>query len=164
MIEDFLKFLKERSRTFEMLESNKAKQEAMTPARKKNEKQVALAITSQTFSVCKGNHCIYNCAEFLKKSVPNRHIEIRKTQLCIHCLKPGHYVKDCKSTSCRKYTKAHNTLLHSEPTESQQEQATSQGSQQSEDTTKLDNTRCNVISCEKQKSGAEQVNVNQLSN
>jgi len=55
-IENFLKFLKERRRTFEMLESNKAKQEAMLPARKKNEKRVALATTSQTCSICKDNH------------------------------------------------------------------------------------------------------------
>lgn len=48
-VEEFLKFLNERCRTFEMLEGNKVKQEVMSQpsTSKKNDKRVTLAATSQ---------------------------------------------------------------------------------------------------------------------
>jgi len=70
-VEEFLKFLNERCRTFEMLSGNKMKQEIMTQAStiKKGGKQLALALTAQVCSICKEGHPIYNCTEFLKKTV-----------------------------------------------------------------------------------------------
>jgi len=67
-VEEFLKFLNKRSRTFEMLGSNKMKQEVMRHAGKKGGRQIALSLTAQVCPICKESHPIYNCAEFLKKN------------------------------------------------------------------------------------------------
>lgn len=39
---------------------------------------------------------------------------IREKILCINCLNSGHLVKDCRSSTCKKCTGRHNTLLHRE--------------------------------------------------
>ena len=40
---------------------------------------------------------------------------IKSNDLCLNCFKPGHFVRECKSTHrCRKCQKPHHTLLHLE--------------------------------------------------
>jgi len=112
--EEFLKFLGERCRTLEMLDSNINRRGAILKSQtdKKSEKRVALAATSQICAICRESHCLFNCSEFLKLSVHDRISAVKQKQLCINCLKSGHYAKECRSTKCRKCSKAHNTLLH----------------------------------------------------
>lgn len=114
--EEFLKFLGERCRTLEMLDSNINRRGAILKSQtdKKSEKRVALAATSQICAICRESHCLFNCSEFLKLSVHDRISAVKQKQLCINCLKSGHYAKECRSTKCRKCSKAHNTLLHIE--------------------------------------------------
>ena len=46
---------------------------------------------------------------------------LRANNLCINCLRPGHYVKQCKSLHrCRKCQRPHHTLLHVEGEQSSQ--------------------------------------------
>ncbi|XP_011339965.1 uncharacterized protein LOC105280839 [Ooceraea biroi] len=54
------------------------------------------------------------CSEFLRLSVQERLAIVKQKQLCINCLKSGHYAKECKASKCRKCSKVHNTLLHLE--------------------------------------------------
>jgi len=95
---------------------------------KKGRKQVALALTAQLCSICKECHPIYNCVEFLKKTVQDRQT-VKKKPLCINCLKTGHYAKECKSSNCRKCAKVHNTLLHVDHTDTRVESSTSSDTQ-----------------------------------
>lgn len=48
---------------------------------------------------CEDGHFIYNCAEFLKLSVPEEYNEIKKLKLCCNC--PGHLKWECKSGKCK---------------------------------------------------------------
>jgi len=115
--EEFLKFLKERCRTLEMLDSCRGKSEPTVKGNiKKSNKRVTLASTSQICVVCKESHNIFNCSEFLKLPIQDRIAEAKRQQLCINCLRAGHYAKNCRFSRCRKCSKLHNTLLHIEPT------------------------------------------------
>ena len=61
---------------------------------------------------CKGAHFIHKCDKFLKIE-PSERIKIVKTlQLCINCLRKGHFSKNCMSSKCKICGKDHNTLLH----------------------------------------------------
>lgn len=112
--EEFLDFLTERCRTLEMLDSSKNKLETVSKGNvKKNDKRITLATTSQVCLICKESHFLY-CSEFLKQSAQDRLATAKKHQLCINCLKIGHYSRNCKSSKCRKCSRAHNTLLHVE--------------------------------------------------
>ncbi|KYN22286.1 hypothetical protein ALC57_05322 [Trachymyrmex cornetzi] len=141
-VEEFLKFLQEICRTFEMLNSGKVKQEPTTQdnTSKKVEKRVALAVTTQACPICQEKHHISNCEEFLKRSVQDRKAEVRKKQLCINCLRAGHYIKECRSSSCRKCFKAHNTLLHIDQASAQSESVANPDTQSSEETEKSTTT------------------------
>ncbi|KYQ51351.1 hypothetical protein ALC60_09516 [Trachymyrmex zeteki] len=160
-VEEFLKFLQERCRTFEMLNSGKVKQEPTTQASisKKKEKRVALAVITSACPLCQEKHHIYNCEEFLKRSVQDRKAEVRKKQLCINCLRAGYYAKECRSSSCRKCSKAHNTLLHVNQTSTQSGSVASSDAQSSEENEKSMTTHCNFVHCMDQANDSTQNNV-----
>ncbi|XP_046397397.1 uncharacterized protein LOC124164213 isoform X3 [Ischnura elegans] len=62
--------------------------------------------------LCSKTHQLYQCKSFLNKSVPDRLADAKRLNLCINCLKSGHHIKDCTSSSCRTCNQRHNTLLH----------------------------------------------------
>ena len=60
-------------------------------------------------------HPLYGCTKF--KSMPHdKKVPTLKTNdLCMNCLGPGHFVRQCKSLHrCKKCQKLHHTLLHVE--------------------------------------------------
>ena len=67
-----------------------------------------------TCVVCRnGKHPLYGCRRF--KALPHDQMlsTLRAKGLCLNCLRPGHFVKECTSTNrCRMCQKAHHTLLH----------------------------------------------------
>ncbi|XP_037931127.1 uncharacterized protein LOC119665940 [Teleopsis dalmanni] len=80
-----------------------------------------VAVTNEQFSTeklclaCKrDSHPLYTCKSFLQDAPSKRlHLD-QQMRLCINCLKTGHFAKECKSSSCKKCDKKHNSLLHLE--------------------------------------------------
>ncbi|KAG5871027.1 hypothetical protein JTB14_010578 [Gonioctena quinquepunctata] len=52
------------------------------------------------------------CNGFLNLSPSVRGTETQKLKLSFNCLRPNHRAEECKLSKCRKCGKAHNTLLH----------------------------------------------------
>ncbi|XP_071581393.1 uncharacterized protein [Temnothorax nylanderi] len=72
-----------------------------------------IATSNLSCPLCKKNHQLYHCEEFLKLPVEDRIKNAKKAHLCINCLRSTtHQSKLCKSSACRKCCKKHNTLLH----------------------------------------------------
>ena len=64
---------------------------------------------------CKGNHRVYDCAEFKSLSLPDKRVVVRSSRLCFRCLKFGHFARECRgNTSCDApgCTRRHHSLLH----------------------------------------------------
>ena len=67
--------------------------------------------------LCKNEHRLMNCKQFLSKSFTEKKDFINKKRLCFNCLAKGHVLKECQSNffcrieSCKK---KHHTLLHEE--------------------------------------------------
>lgn len=65
---------------------------------------------------CKADkHPLHACPKF--KSFPHSKMlsTLKSNNLCMNCLKAGHFVRDCQSSHrCRKCQKSHHTLLHLE--------------------------------------------------
>lgn len=65
--------------------------------------------------VCKEQHSITKCPQFLKSAVKDRFSIAKKLKLCINYLRLRHNVKACPSTwTCRSCQSKHHTLLHFE--------------------------------------------------
>ena len=66
-------------------------------------------------SSCDANHWLSQCDAFKQMSVEDRFVFVRQKKLCINCLVPGHFVRDCsKKSFCRVHgcTDKHSTFLH----------------------------------------------------
>ncbi len=72
--------------------------------------------TAITCVCCKKDkHPLYACAKFKALSHDDMISTLKSKGMCINCLRPGHYIKDCSSAHrCKKCQKPHHTLLHVE--------------------------------------------------
>jgi uncharacterized CHY-type Zn-finger protein len=64
--------------------------------------------------MCKKNHSLYQCIEFLNLPVVERITRVKSLKLCANCLKRNHNAEKCKASSCRQCNGKHNSLLHTE--------------------------------------------------
>ena len=66
--------------------------------------------------LCKSDkHPLYVCSRFKSLSHDEKLSTLRSNGLCLNCLRPGHFVKGCRSLhKCRVCQKPHHTLLHLE--------------------------------------------------
>lgn len=66
-----------------------------------------------TCQLCKANHFIRDCSQFLAKNVNDRIHVVKNAHLCYNCLSSTHGVKECKSRfGCRNCSQRHHTMLH----------------------------------------------------
>lgn len=128
----FLKFLTERCHTIRVLEQGKPKGAVSKKqiargekGKDKDDKKITLVSTTVSCKICNGNHPIYRCEDLQKLSVTDRMKKIIEKRLCIKCLAPGHHAKDCRSSTCKKCDKKHNSLLHQEKEEHINQESTS---------------------------------------
>lgn len=53
------------------------------------------------------------CESLLKLDAPSRHRKVKELNVCINCLRKGHFIQNCESKStCRKCDRKHHTILH----------------------------------------------------
>ncbi|XP_055308589.1 uncharacterized protein LOC129572612 [Sitodiplosis mosellana] len=65
--------------------------------------------------MCNGEHGLYKCALFAKKSVRERSDFVKEKKLCLNCFSSTHQSRDCVSKfSCKTCKKSHHSLLHFE--------------------------------------------------
>ena len=64
--------------------------------------------------ICKTEkHPLYACPRFKLMSHEQMMEILKSNNLCINCLRPGHFVRNCKSLHrCKTCQKSHHTLLH----------------------------------------------------
>ncbi|KYN24375.1 hypothetical protein ALC57_04022 [Trachymyrmex cornetzi] len=118
---EFQEFLDSRASLLETLESNNKKTSKLN--RIDHSKTKSLLIKNQTCAFCKETHHVSQCPKFLEFT-PQRRLEcLRSTKLCLNCLKPGHFIKECKSSTCKRCSGKHNTLIHFEKSLSTQDKA-----------------------------------------
>ncbi|XP_050517436.1 uncharacterized protein LOC126892046 [Diabrotica virgifera virgifera] len=128
--DDFKTFLKSRADLLESIEANQAEkqntrnnsQAGAYPRNTKNSQNTRGLYSSQDTPnntdsarccpMCKGEHAIYQCGEFLRLSSKERFDKVRKMNLCTNCLKGGHYYRRCKQSTCKRCSSKHHTYLH----------------------------------------------------
>ena len=64
--------------------------------------------------ICKTEkHPLYACPQFRLMSHEQRTETLKSNNLCINCLRSGHFVRNCKSLHrCKTCQRSHHTLLH----------------------------------------------------
>ena len=63
--------------------------------------------------LCKGQHSLVTCKDFLRKSVKERQDLCMSRGICFSCLSQGHTARHCKKkTQCNECKKPHATVLH----------------------------------------------------
>ena len=119
-----LEFINLRAQASEtsLLEAGKKSRSDTNPTKKSTKAIASFATTAQPLINCvvcnASKHPLYACPRFKVMSHENKFSTLKSHKLCINCLRPGHFVKHCKSAHrCQKCQKPHHTLLHMEAKE-----------------------------------------------
>ncbi|XP_058448645.1 uncharacterized protein LOC131428617 [Malaya genurostris] len=115
--EDLIVFIHEHSRTLQSLQLS---QTAISFVENKSPRYLAVANhaaseSTQKCAACKQTHYLFQC-EFFRAQTPQQRFElVKRSNLCINCLKSTHQSKNCNSGSCKYCQRKHHTLLHLPP-------------------------------------------------
>lgn len=75
-------------------------------------KSYLAASSSNNCGLCNdGSHYIGKCPKLLALPVAERFLQLKRSNLCFNCLKPGHATKVCQSGNCRNCNGHHHTIL-----------------------------------------------------
>ncbi|XP_060804621.1 uncharacterized protein LOC132902670 [Amyelois transitella] len=119
--DDFLTFIRSRADLLETLELSRGNQSynKFTPKIKSmvavpgNSSQQSNAETTQrACPMCKGNHFLYNCSQFLALTAEARLNLLPGYKVCFNCFRRGHFANSCKKPGCKVCKRRHNTLIH----------------------------------------------------
>lgn len=66
---------------------------------------------SQFCEFCKARHFSFKCPTYLAKDQKGREKMVRDQKLCVNCLRPGHFSRDCGSGKCNRCDAKHNSTL-----------------------------------------------------
>ena len=95
---------------------------------------IASAADSTPCVCCKlQKHPLYACPQFKSLTHDNKLSLVRSNNLCINCLRPGHFARNCVSNNkCRKCQQPHHTQIHNEGKPQNQESPTQEPQTQRE--------------------------------
>ena len=132
--DEFLKFINLRAQASEhsVIESSKRTHSELKKGPQNKSFAAHTANISQSMSepcvLCKTvSHPLYSCSKFKALPHDRKTATVKSNDLCINCLRPGHFVNHCKSLhKCHECQKPYHTLLHLNPkTEDKSQQGTS---------------------------------------
>ncbi|XP_071577995.1 uncharacterized protein [Temnothorax nylanderi] len=110
-----IRFLTEHCRVLASVSGISSFAQSPSPTPKGSASASAFVTNTKDCPVCKGQHIVYKCPQFLKLSPRERHSTAKTANLCINCLRAGHGTDNCSSTgTCRSCRNKHHTLLHFE--------------------------------------------------
>ncbi|XP_011687010.1 PREDICTED: uncharacterized protein LOC105449455 [Wasmannia auropunctata] len=111
-LEEFKTFLISRA---DLLDSIEINEKDVSKSKQADRPKVkSFLVQKQRCSLCKEAHHLANCEQFLKLTPQRRAEQLKGSKLCLNCMKPGHFIKDCRASLCKKCSGKHNTLLHFE--------------------------------------------------
>lgn len=117
--EELVKFAHEYSRTVQSLKLSQNNAISLVEAKPSKPRSVANQLTIERAPgcpVCKQSHYLFQCDAFRAQTAQQRFDLVRRSNLCINCLKATHQAKSCNSGTCRYCQRKHHTLLHLSPT------------------------------------------------
>ncbi|KYN28338.1 hypothetical protein ALC57_02251 [Trachymyrmex cornetzi] len=137
-LSEFMTFLTERCHTMKILKQGQTKTEKpLNRDAKKSERKVALVSVTNKCKICEGD--FFKCGDLLKLPIAERKQKLIDKKLCLNCLNAGHYIRECKGSTCKRCDKKHNSIIHKED---QEERGNAQVKSSSEDTPKSVVTTC----------------------
>ena len=120
---DLLDFIDLRAQAFETSLSSSRKVVKNEPTKRSSGPGKAVAsFTANSKSanaqcvLCTGEkHPLFACTKFKALPHESKVSTLKEHNLCLNCLNPGHFVKNCRSIhKCKKCQRPHHTLLHVE--------------------------------------------------
>nr|CAH7737235.1 unnamed protein product [Callosobruchus chinensis] len=110
-IEEFREFLIERADFLQTMESKEMKSQEKLSDKFDTR---GLLSANQVCLLCKKDHALSSCSVFVKLNINERIDRAKQLRLCLNCLKPGHFSRICRASTCKKCNYKHHVLLHIE--------------------------------------------------
>lgn len=136
-LDDFYSFLRNRADVLETVEFNKvdtSKSEKTSHGKEHKVTKSFVASNEKTSSkscvICNKDHFLHECDKFKNMSLEKRSSEVARLKLCLNCLRPGHRSSRCFKKGCQHCNSKHNTLLHAQSVDKNNESSNLPGSSQ----------------------------------
>ena len=122
-IAELLEFVDWRAQASELSTSRDAERKHPITEKKIKTRNSYQITTERQCAVCnEAFHPLYACASFRTLPHEERLAIVRKQNLCMNCLRHGHFSSQCQSSQkCKKCSGAHHTLLHRDASKSERE-------------------------------------------
>ena len=113
-IDELLEFIDSRAQASESSIQHNSDHKHPTTEKKTKIRTSYQANTERKCVGCyEATHPLYACSSFGALSHENRLAKVRKHNICMNCLRQGHFASQCKSTRrCEVCRGKHHTLLH----------------------------------------------------
>lgn len=114
-LKEFYIFLESKFRTLELVTPGSSSAVSREKTIKDKLCHVSANTPVKTCTMCKEEHALCHCKEFIKLQPMERTEFVRKNSLCYNCLAPGHSAWKCRiPVFCRRCNGRHHSLLHKE--------------------------------------------------
>lgn len=116
--QDLLDFINLRAQASETSVPPEGHKKTSGNGRGFNPSRSVTSLTANTGSsvcvLCKpSKHPLYSCPKFKSMSLNERQATVKGSNVCMNCLRSGHFAHNCKSSHrCRECQKPHHSLLH----------------------------------------------------
>ena len=122
-IDELLEFVDWRAQASELSTSRDAERKYPNTEKKTKARNSYQVTTERRCAACnKVSHPLYVCASFQAFPHEARLAIVKRQNLCMNCLRHGHFSSQCQSSQrCKKCSGAHHILLHRDTSKSERE-------------------------------------------
>ncbi|XP_062556914.1 uncharacterized protein LOC134221744 [Armigeres subalbatus] len=113
--DSLIKFIHEYSRTLQSLMLSQSVCASTSEAKLTKSRLVSNHSASEQApkcAACKQDHFLFQCEVFRNQTPHQRFDLVKRSNLCINCIKVTNLAKNCNSGCCKYCQKKHHTLLH----------------------------------------------------
>ncbi|GAB0086709.1 hypothetical protein DMENIID0001_008640 [Sergentomyia squamirostris] len=112
--QEFSDFLQERYKSLETCGAVNPKESSASHPDNKHPKKAKCGVTNinSTCQMCKSNHKLFRCRDFLKMPASSRLDVVIREGVCKNCLSESHPLNQCGFSPCTHCSQKHNRLLH----------------------------------------------------
>ncbi|XP_059058258.1 uncharacterized protein LOC131851732 [Achroia grisella] len=111
-LKELLQFLNLRMTSYDLINDKGSDSKPQTSSKPKVSYNASVITCDSVCVMCKGEHFLHKCPQFMQLSPVQRNEYVKTNTLCFNCLKPYKFNHRCSKHKCLTCRGRHHTMLH----------------------------------------------------